>query len=51
MPRKIKDVTKDYLVNVPLPVHGDTYTVISHQSIIDYAYAELANQGFGVVDD
>lgn len=51
MPRKIKDVTKDYLVNVPLPVHGDTYTVISHQSIIDYAYAELANQGFGVVDE
>jgi hypothetical protein len=51
MPRKIKDVTKDYLVSVPLPVHGDTYTVISHQSIIDYAYAELANQGFGVVDE
>lgn len=51
MPRKIKDVTKDYLVNVPLPVHGQTYTVISHQSIIDYAYQELANQGFGIVDE
>jgi len=51
MPRKIKDVTKDYLVNVGLPNHGQTYTVISHQSIIDYAYAELANQGFGIVDE
>jgi hypothetical protein len=51
MPRKIKDVTKDYLVNVALPVHGQSYTVISHQSIIDYAYAELANQGFGIVNE
>lgn len=51
MPRKIKDVTKDYLVNVSLPNHGQTYTVISHQSIIDYAYTELANQGFGIVDE
>lgn len=51
MPRKIKDVTKDYLVNVALPVHGSTYTVISHQSIIDYAYQELANQGFGIVNE
>jgi len=51
MPRKIKDVTKDYLVNVPLPNHADTYTVISHQSIIDYAYTELANHGFTVVSE
>lgn len=51
MPRKIKDVTKDYLVNVALPVHGQSYTVISHQSIVDYAYAELANQGFGIVNE
>jgi hypothetical protein len=51
MPRKIKDVTKDYLVNVALPVHGSSYTVISHQSIIDYAYTELANQGFGIVNE
>jgi hypothetical protein len=51
MPRKIKDVTKDYLVNVALPIHGQSYTVISHQSIIDYAYAELANQGFGIINE
>ncbi len=51
MPRKIKNVTKDYLVNVPLPNHADTYTVISYQSVIDYAYAELASQGFSIVDE
>jgi hypothetical protein len=51
MPRKIKNVTKDYLVNVPLPNHADTYTVISYQSVIDYAYAELAAQGFSIVDE
>jgi hypothetical protein len=48
MPRKIQSVTKDFLVNVPLPTHGSSYTVISHKSIIDYAYAELAAQGFTV---
>ena len=51
MPRKIKNVTKDYLVSIPLPNHADTYTVISYQSVIDYAYAELAAQGFGIVDE
>lgn len=51
MPRKIKNVTKDYLVNVPLPNHADTYTVISYQSVIDYAYAELAAQGFSILDE
>jgi len=51
MPRKIKNVTRDYIVNVPLPNHADTYTVISHQSIIDYAFQELTNQGFGVVEE
>jgi hypothetical protein len=51
MARRIKDVTKDYLENVPLPTHGSTYTVISHKSIIDYAYQELANHGFGIVGE
>jgi hypothetical protein len=51
MAKRIKQATKDYLISVPLPNHADTYTVISHQSIIDYAYAELANQGFGIVDE
>lgn len=51
MPRKIKDVTRNYLENVPLPVHGQSYTVISHKSIIDYANQELANQGFGILNE
>jgi hypothetical protein len=33
---------------VSLPNHGASYTVISHQSVIDYVYAELANAGFAV---
>jgi len=48
MPRKINEVTKQTLESVPLPNHASTYTVISHKSIIDYAYQELANQGFGI---
>jgi hypothetical protein len=51
MSRKIKNITKDYLVAIPLPNHADTYTVISHESLIQYAYAELANQGFGIVSE
>jgi hypothetical protein len=51
MSRKIKNITKDYLVAIPLPNHADTYTVISHESIIQYAYTELANQGFGIVSE
>lgn len=48
MPRKIGEITRQTLEAVPLPNHASTYTVISHKSIIDYAYQELANQGFGV---
>jgi hypothetical protein len=51
MSKKIKNITKDFLVAIPLPNHADTYTVISHESIIKYAYAELANQGFGIVSE
>jgi hypothetical protein len=51
MPRKIQDCTKAHLVSVPLPSHGTSYTVISHQFIIDYAYTALANAGFGIVDE
>jgi hypothetical protein len=51
MPRKIQESTKDYLVNVPLPQHAASYTVISHKSIMDYAVAELSAQGFSVVEE
>jgi hypothetical protein len=51
MPKKIAECTKAHLVSVPLPNHGTTYTVISHQFVIDYAYQALANAGFGIVDE
>jgi hypothetical protein len=51
MPKKIQNTTKAHIISVPLPQHGDSYTVISHQFIIDYAYQALANAGFGIVDE
>jgi hypothetical protein len=47
MPKKIQDCSRDVLTSVPLPVYsGDTYTVISHESIIDYTTTALNNAGF-----
>ena len=51
MPKKIAECTKAHLVSVPLPNHGATYTVISHQSVMDYVYTELAAAGFSVVSE
>ena len=48
MPKKIAECTKAHLISVPLPNHGATYTVISHQSVMDYVYTELATAGFSV---
>jgi hypothetical protein len=51
MPKKIKDCTKAHLISIDLPIHGDSYTVISHESVMDYAYTELANAGFGIISE
>jgi hypothetical protein len=51
MPKKISEWSKAQLVAVDLPTHGDSYTVISHQSVIYYLYTELAVAGFGVVSE
>ena len=51
MPKKIQDCSKAHLISIDLPVHGDSYTVISHESVMDYAYTELANAGFGIVTE
>jgi len=51
MPKKIAECTKAHLVSVPLPNHGASYTVISHQSVMDYVYTELAAAGFSVVSE
>jgi hypothetical protein len=51
MPKKIAECTKAHLVSVPLPNHGASYTVISHQSVMDYVYTELATAGFSVISE
>jgi hypothetical protein len=39
------------LISVPLPQHAATYTVISHQFVIDYAKQQLTAAGFIIVDE
>ncbi len=51
MPKKIKECSKAHLISVPLPDHGDSYTVISHESVINHVYYELAAAGFGIVSE
>ena len=51
MPKKIKECSKAHLISVPLPDHGDSYTVISHESVINHVYTELAQAGFGIVSE
>jgi len=51
MPKKIAECTKAHLISVDLPNHAATYTVISHESIINYVYTELASAGFAVVSE
>ena len=49
MPKKISECSKAHLINVPLPQHGSTYTVISHQFVIDYVHQALTAAGFEVL--
>jgi hypothetical protein len=51
MPKKIQDCTMAHLVGVPLPQHAATYTVISHQFVIDYSKQQLTAAGFNIVDE
>lgn len=51
MPKKIQNTTKATLISVSLPNHAATYTVISHQFVIDYAFQSLAAAGFGIVEE
>lgn len=51
MPKKIAECTKSHLLSVDLPNHAATYTVISHKSVIDYVYTELALASFNVVSE
>lgn len=51
MPKKIQNCGKAQLVAVPLPAHGTSYTVISHESVIDMSTTALTNAGFTIVDE
>jgi hypothetical protein len=51
MPKKIKECSKAHLISVALPDHGDSYTVISHESVMDYVLTELATAGFVVTTE
>ena len=51
MPKKIKNCSKDYLTSIALPVYEDSYTVISHASVIDMSMAELKTAGFTVKEE
>jgi hypothetical protein len=51
MPKKIQDCTKASLIDVALPVHGDSYTVISHESVMDMSTTALAAAGFSIADE
>ena len=51
MPKKIQEYGKAHLIGVTLPAHGDTYTVISHESVIDMSITALVNAGFTIVKE
>jgi hypothetical protein len=51
MPKKIQGCSMAHLVSVPLPNHGTTYTVITHQFVIDYSKTALQNAGFTIIDE
>jgi hypothetical protein len=51
MPKKIQEYGKAHLISVALPAHGDTYTVISHESVIDMSTLALTNAGFTIVEE
>ena len=48
---RIKEATKEYLCSVPLPVFEDSYTVISHESVMDYTLAQLTQFGFNITSE
>jgi len=51
MPKKIQDCSRAHLISVPLPQHAASYTVITHQFVIDHSFQALANAGFGIVEE
>ena len=48
MPRKIKEYGRQDLIDVTLPNHADSYTVISHKSVMDLSTKALEDAGFNI---
>jgi len=48
MPRKIKSYGRADLIGVALPNHADSYTVISHESVMDLSNTALMDAGFNI---
>jgi hypothetical protein len=49
MARRPVITTQEYLINTPLPDATDTYTVISHETIINETKQLLSSKGFEIV--
>jgi len=48
MPKNVQFTSENDLKSVALPTHGSTYTVVSHDFIIQNTLQELQNLGFGI---
>jgi hypothetical protein len=51
MARRINEVDIQFLKDVPLPNHAESYTVISHEFIINFTRQQLAANGFVITDE
>jgi hypothetical protein len=51
MPKKIGEVDRSVLINAPLPLATNTYTVISHEYVIDTIEKALEDNGFTIKDE
>ena len=51
MPRKIKEYGRQDLIDVALPNHASTYTVISHKSVMDLSTKALEDAGFKITGE
>ena len=51
MPRKIKSYGRQDLIDIALPNHADSYTVISHESVMDLSTKALEDAGFNVTGE
>jgi len=49
--KKPTETTKAFLVNSPLPTHGDSYAIISHADVIASTHEMLNNCGFTVTNE